>query len=121
MYACGLRISEAATLEVTAIDTAHGVLRVIGKGDKERRVPLPEPVLDDLRRVWRHHRHPRWLFPNRAGTAPLSTGVLLRGGRPDGRAERSPAAAPSYPALQLCHPAAGERRRHPHRPGSARS
>jgi site-specific recombinase XerD len=45
MYACGLRISEAATLEVTAIDTAHGVLRVIGKGDKERRVPLPEPVL----------------------------------------------------------------------------
>ena len=35
MYACGLRISEAATLEVTAIDTAHGVLRVIGKGDKE--------------------------------------------------------------------------------------
>ncbi|HSJ76309.1 MAG TPA: tyrosine-type recombinase/integrase, partial [Gemmatimonadales bacterium] len=64
MYACGLRISEAATLEVTAIDTAHGVLRVIGKGDKERRVPLPEPVLNDLRRTWRHHRHPRWLFPN---------------------------------------------------------
>ena len=78
MYACGLRISEAATLEVTAIDTAHGVLRVIGKGDKERRVPLPEPVLNDLRRTWRHHRHPRWLFPNRAGTAPLSTGVLVR-------------------------------------------
>ena len=78
MYACGLRISEAATLEVTAIDTAHGVLRVIGKGDKERRVPLPEPVLDDLRRTWRHHRHPRWLFPNRTGTAPLSTGVLVR-------------------------------------------
>ena len=78
MYACGLRISEAATLEVTAIDTAHGVLRVIGKGDKERRVPLPEPVLNDLRGVWRHHRHPRWLFPNRTGTAPLSTGVLVR-------------------------------------------
>ena len=78
MYACGLRISEAATLEVTAIDTAHGVLRVIGKGDKERRVPLPEPVLNDLRRTWCHHRHPRWLFPNRAGTAPLSTGVLVR-------------------------------------------
>jgi site-specific recombinase XerD len=51
MYACGLRISEAATLEVTAIDTAQGVLRVIGKGDKERRVPLPEPVLNDLRRT----------------------------------------------------------------------
>src|SRR3954462_12549060 len=90
--ACGLRISEAATLEVTAIDTAHGVLRVIGKGDRERRVPLPEPVLNDLRPVWRHHPHPRWLFPNRAGTAPLSTGVLLRGRRSDGRAGRSPPA-----------------------------
>src|SRR3954454_12277360 len=73
-----LRISEAATLEVTAIDTAHGVLRVIGKGDKERRVPLPEPVLNDLSRTCRHRRHPRWLFPNRAATAPLSTGLLVR-------------------------------------------
>ena len=34
-----------------AIDTANGVLRVIGKGNKERLVPLPEPVLDDLRRT----------------------------------------------------------------------
>src|SRR3954468_10965267 len=119
IYACGLRISEAATLEVTAIDTAHGVLRVIGKGDKERRVPLPEPVLNDLRRTWRHHHHRRWLFPNRAGPAPLSTGVLLRGRRSDGRAGRSPPANPPYPAPQLCHPAAGERRRYPHRPGSA--
>ena len=121
MYACGLRISEAATLEVTAIDTAHGVLRVIGKGDKERRVPLPEPVLNDLRRTWRHHRHPRWLFPNRTGTAPLSTGVLVRTFAAAGRAGRSPATDPPYPAPQLCHPAAGERRRYSHRPGSARS
>jgi hypothetical protein len=31
MYACGLRISEAATLEVPAIDSANRLLRVIGK------------------------------------------------------------------------------------------
>ena len=50
MYGCGLRISEAATLEIRAIDSARRLLRIIGKGDKERLVPLPQPVLDDLRR-----------------------------------------------------------------------
>ena len=46
MYACGLRISEAATLEVGAVDSTNRVLCIIGKGDKERRVPLPQPVRD---------------------------------------------------------------------------
>lgn len=39
MYACGLCISEAANLEVTAIDGVNGLVRVIGKGNKERQVP----------------------------------------------------------------------------------
>jgi integrase/recombinase XerD len=73
-----LRIAEAATLEIPAIDSANGVLRIIGKGDKERRVPLPQPVLQDLRRLWRSHRNPRWLFPNHAGSGPVGRGVLLR-------------------------------------------
>jgi site-specific recombinase XerD len=51
MYACGLRISEATTLEVGAVDRANQVLRIIGKGDKERLVPLPRPVLDELTRL----------------------------------------------------------------------
>jgi len=78
MYACGLRIGEAATLEVGAIDKANQFLRVIGKGNTERHVPLPQPVLDDLRKLWKTHRNPKWLFPNRAGTAPVDRGVLLR-------------------------------------------
>ena len=57
---CLLRISEAATLQVGAIDTANLLLRIIGKGDKDRRVPLPQPMLHDLRKLWRTHRHPRW-------------------------------------------------------------
>jgi integrase len=68
MYACGLRISEAATLQIGAIDSANLLLRIVGKGDKQRLVPLPAPILDDLRSLWRTHRHPRWLFPCR--TAP---------------------------------------------------
>ena len=58
MYACGLRISEAATLQVSAIDTANLLHRIIGKGNKERRVPLPQPMLHALRSLWRGHRHP---------------------------------------------------------------
>src|SRR4051794_6693866 len=58
MYACGLRISEATALEVTAVDRARRVLRIIGKGDKERLVPLPQPMLEEFEQVWRTHHNP---------------------------------------------------------------
>lgn len=76
MYACGLRISEAATLEVTAIDGVNGLVRVVGKGNKERRVPLPQPVLDELRRLWKTHRSPRWLCPSRRHNGPICRKAL---------------------------------------------
>ena len=44
MYAYGLRIGEAAKVEISDIENTKGVLRIIGKGDKERRVPLPQPL-----------------------------------------------------------------------------
>ena len=78
MYACGLRISEATSLEVTAVDRARRVLRIIGKGDKERLGPLPRPMLEEFERVWRTHHNRRWLFPNRHGDAPLDERVLRR-------------------------------------------
>src|SRR5271154_6329691 len=78
MYACGLRISEAATLEVGAIDRANMQLRIIGKGDRERLVPLPRPVLDGLRTLWKTHRDPRWLFPNHFGANSANQQVLRR-------------------------------------------
>ena len=76
MYACGLRISEATTLEIKAIDGPNFRLRIIGKGDRERLVPLPRPVLDDLRLFWKTHRNPRWLFPNHSGAKPVDSQVL---------------------------------------------
>jgi site-specific recombinase XerD len=76
MYACGLRIGEATTLEIRSVDRANQVLRIIGKGDKERLVLLPQPVLDELGTLWRTHRNPRWLFPNRRGDGPLNQRVL---------------------------------------------
>ena len=76
MYACGLRISEAAGLEVTAIDGVAGLIRVVGKGNKERCVPLPAPVLAELRRLWTSHRDRRWLCPSPTGKGPLTRWAL---------------------------------------------
>lgn len=42
MYACGLRVSELVDLPATALNLRQGVLRVRGKGNKERLVPLGE-------------------------------------------------------------------------------
>ena len=78
MYGCGLRISEATTLEVSAINRANRVLRIVGKGNKQRDVPLPQPLLDELSKLWRTHHHRRWLFPNHQGNASLDNRVLSR-------------------------------------------
>ena len=48
------------------------LLRVIGKRNKERALPLAEPTLAMLREVWKIHCSTKWLFANRKGTAPLS-------------------------------------------------
>jgi len=41
------------------------LLRVVGKRNKERIVPLSEPTLEMLRQVWKLHRSQKWLFPHR--------------------------------------------------------
>jgi site-specific recombinase XerD len=78
MYACGLRTGEAVSLEVPAINGRSHLLTIIGKGNKERLVPLPDPMLWSLRRLWQLHKNPRWLFPNRAGDNPIGRGTLNR-------------------------------------------
>jgi len=63
IYACGLRLKEACQVQVSDIDRVRGVLRVNGKGTKQRYVPLPEPMLPLLEECWRSHRNKLWLFP----------------------------------------------------------
>ncbi|NLS93966.1 MAG: tyrosine-type recombinase/integrase [Planctomycetaceae bacterium] len=65
IYAYGLRIGEAVALPVTAVDSKQMVLRVIGKRNKQRALPLTESILDMLRAVWKLHRSRKWLFPSR--------------------------------------------------------
>jgi integrase/recombinase XerD len=50
MYATGLRVSELVNLEFANVNVNQGVVRVLGKGGKERLVPLGEHALDWLKR-----------------------------------------------------------------------
>jgi len=74
IYACGLRVSEGTHLQVSQIDSARMILHVrLGKGAKDRCVPLPQRTLDLLRQHWVNHRNPVWLFPARG---PRGNGLL---------------------------------------------
>lgn len=48
LYACGLRVSELVGLRLDEINLRQGVVRITGKGDKERLVPLGEQAIDWL-------------------------------------------------------------------------
>ena len=50
LYATGLRVSELVGLKLTAVNLNDGVLRVTGKGNKDRLVPLGEEAVEWLRR-----------------------------------------------------------------------
>lgn len=50
LYACGLRVTELVTLRLYQINLRQGVLRVVGKGDKERLVPLGDEAMGWLER-----------------------------------------------------------------------
>ena len=49
LYGCGLRVSEAVELKISGVYLDEGFLRIIGKGNKERLVPLGEMAGDALR------------------------------------------------------------------------
>lgn len=51
LYGAGLRVSELCGLNVTSVDFVQGLLRVVGKGRKERLVPLHRKGLDAVR-LW---------------------------------------------------------------------
>ncbi len=64
IYSCGLRLLEGCNLKVSNIDSGRMVVHVEGgKGNKDRYVPLPQRTLEELRRYWKTHRNPVWLFP----------------------------------------------------------
>jgi len=76
LYASGLRVSELVGLGLAQVNTRQGVVRVMGKGRKERLVPLGEEALSWLERYLREARPvlvkgrpAESLFPTRRGAA----------------------------------------------------
>jgi site-specific recombinase XerD len=83
LYGAGLRVGEAVGLAKTDVDLDQRLVRAIGKGSKERIVPLGRPASDALRRYLargRPHldrRHRPELFLNAQGGALTRAGVFL--------------------------------------------
>lgn len=78
LYASGARVSEAVGLDIEALDLAGARARLLGKGGKERVVPLGEPVCQALER-WLSEGRPRLLPPRSRSLDAVF--VNTRGGR----------------------------------------
>lgn len=84
LYATGIRVSELCGLDIDDVDTSRWVLRVLGKGNKQRTVPFGEPAAAAIR---------SWLTDGRPELATAKSGPALllgaRGGRVDQRQVRT--------------------------------
>ncbi len=71
LYACGLRVSELVGLQIGQLGLNQGLVRIIGKGGKERLVPMGEEALEWLRRYLNGSR--RELLDNKPSDAVFVT------------------------------------------------
>ncbi len=73
LYGCGLRVSEAVGLKISCLFFDEGFIRIIGKGNKERLVPVGEMAMDAVRSYMKRRPEPAdsasddILFLNRFG------------------------------------------------------
>ena len=78
LYATGLRVSELVGLRLDQVNLRQGVVRVVGKGNKERLVPLGEEALQWLERYLREARPGLYRGRPDATLFPSSRGQLMR-------------------------------------------
>ena len=87
LYSCGLRVSEASSLDIQGVDLGSRRLRVLGKGNKQRGVPLGHPAaqaidyyLTDVRPKLATPRSGYALFLNSRGgrLSPRSVQTIVR-------------------------------------------
>jgi integrase/recombinase XerC len=83
LYASGIRVGELCGLDLDDVDRARQVVRVLGKGAKERTVPVGRPALRAVER-WQAEGRPRLLGPGSGAALFLGS----RGGRIDPRTVR---------------------------------
>lgn len=86
LYACGLRVSELTELRLSNLYLDIGFVKVIGKGDKERIVPIGEEAVKHIRLYMEgvrqtmlniHKDHANYLFLNRRGKKLTRVMVFL--------------------------------------------
>jgi integrase/recombinase XerC len=79
LYSCGLRVSELAGLNLSSVDFAERLVRVLGKGSKERIVPIGRKALAALKR----YLDSTTALRQKAGTGVESKALFMnfRGGR----------------------------------------
>lgn len=89
LYSSGLRVSELVALDRRGIDHAQSTVRVLGKGSKERIVPVGRPALDAVER-WERDGRPH-LLQNSLSDRPEEPALFLgvRGRRLGDRAVRT--------------------------------
>ncbi len=64
LYSLGLRLQEAINLQTSDILTERELVHVhLGKGARDRVVPLPKITLLTMREYYKTHRNPKWIFP----------------------------------------------------------
>ncbi len=83
IYSCGLRVSELCGLRVEDIDWSEQIVRVRGKGKKERLVPVGKPALMAIQDYWNTFKQPPGgpspvFFSETKKRAPLSSLQLSR-------------------------------------------
>ena len=83
IYSCGLRVSEVCGLRVDDIDWGEQIMRVRGKGKKERLVPIGKPALMAIQDYWNTFKQPPGgaspiFFAETKKRAPLSPLQLSR-------------------------------------------
>jgi len=64
LYGTGVRVSELLGIKLIDINGKGGVISVIGKGNKQRLVPLNEELYLFLQDYWKQYKTKKWLFEN---------------------------------------------------------
>lgn len=64
LYGTGVRISELINIKLSDIKRQRGVINIIGKGNKERLVPMNDNLLLLIEEYWRKYKTHTWLFEN---------------------------------------------------------
>lgn len=127
MYSCGLRVSEVVGLKISCLYTDAGFIRVIGKGDKERLVPIGATAIKHIDLYRRHIRvhvpvkpgHEDILFLNRRGAPPFAGYGVSGDQRPGPESRYKKKYFAAYLPAFLCYTPGGKRGRSARRAGNA--